>query len=144
VTRIAFSTAIVAAALMFAATAQAQTTDPKAALFGGYSYMQVARADAGSDGAHGITADYTYFMTRRVGFVMSAAVNWRSIDVGDEFRDEWAVATGAEAHLDLRLSGRVWLRAIQPSALWTNFGNQWQFNWRVAAGFVLRSRGTAR
>lgn len=188
--KIVFSTVVIATALMLPATALAQTTDQEAALFVGYSYMQVDQNDADSGGTHGFIADYTYFMDRRFGFVLSAAANWGNVDAGEnffkipevtvrqytflagphatlwrtltselglramagvanrrsdatntgiDFGNEWAFATAAEAHLDFRLSDRIWLRAIQPTALWTNFGDSWQFNWRVSAGFVLRA-----
>lgn len=185
-----FSTVVIATALMLPAAALAQTTDQEASLFVGYSYLQVDQNKADSGGTHGIIADYTYFMDRRFGFVLSAAANWGDLDAGEnffkipevtlrqytflvgphatlwrtltselgvramagaasrmrdgansgiDFGDQWAFATAAEAHLDFRLSDRIWLRAIQPTALWTNFGDSWQFNWRVSAGFVLRA-----
>jgi len=185
-----FSTALVAAVLMSPAMAHAQTTDQEASLLIGYSYLHVDQNGADNGGTHGIIADYTYFMDRRFGFVLSAAANWGDVDAGENFfkipevsltqytflagphatlwrtlaselcvramagvarrksdgsnsgidlRDEWGFATGAEAHLDFRLSDKIWLRAIQPAALWTNFGDQWQFNWRVSAGFVIRA-----
>ena len=188
--KIVFLTVVIASALMLPATAGAQTTDQEASLFVGYSYLRVDQDEADNGGAHGVIADYTYFMDRRFGFVLSAAANWGNLDAGEnffkvpevtlrqytflagphatlwrtltsevglralagvssrqrdaansgiDFGDEWAFTTGAEAHLDFRLSDRIWLRAIQPTALWTNFGDSWQFNWRVSAGFVLRA-----
>lgn len=188
--KIVFSTVLAAAALTAPAVAHAQTSDQEAALFVGYSYLQLDQNDADGGGTHGIVADYTYFMDRRFGFVLSAAANWGNVDAaanffkipevtmrqytflvgphatlwrtltsemgvralagtawrksegtntGIDFSDEWAFATGVEAHLDFRLSDRIWLRAIQPAALWTNFGDRWQFNWRVSAGFVLHA-----
>lgn len=188
--KIAFSTAVIAAALLSPAGAHAQTTDQEASLFAGYSFMQIAQDGADGGGTHGIIADYTYFMDRRFGFVLSAAANWGNVDAGENFfkipevtvrqytflagphatlwrtltselgvralagaawrkRDglntgidissDWAFATGAEAHLDFRLSDGIWLRAVQPAALWTNFGDRWQFSWRVSAGIVLRA-----
>ncbi len=185
-----FSTVVIATALMLPAAALAQTTDQEASLFVGYSYLQVDQNKADGGGTHGIIADYTYFMDRRFGFVLSAAANWGDVDAGEnffkipevtlrqytflvgphatlwrtltselgvramagaasrtrdgansgiDFGDQWAFATAAEAHLDFRLSDRIWIRAIQPTALWTNFGDSWQFNWRVSAGFVLRA-----
>lgn len=188
--RIVFSTVVITAALILPAVAHAQTADQEAALFVGYSYLRVDQNDAESGGAHGVVADYTYFMDRRFGFVLSAAANWGNVDAAEnvfkipevtvrqstflggphatlwrtltselgvralagaawrksygvnssiEVSDEWAFAAGAEAHLDFRLSDKIWLRALQPAALWTNFGDRWQFNWRVSAGFVLRA-----
>jgi len=188
VKKIVFSTVAIAAALMSPAVAHAQSNDQEASLFVGYSYMQIDQNNADGGGTHGIIADYTYFMDRRFGFVVSAAANWGNVDAaenffklpevtvrqytflagphatlwrtltselglramagaarrksdgvnnGIDFSDEWAFATGAEAHLDFRLSDRIWLRALQPAALWTNFGDSWQFNWRVSAGLVL-------
>ncbi len=188
--KIVFSTVAIAAAVALPSLAYAQTSDQEASLFLGYSYLEVDQNDADSGGTHGVIADYTYFMDRRFGFVVNAAVNWGNvaappniftisevrlrqstflvgphatlwrtltsefgvrglagaawrkgdgIDNGIDFSDEWAFATGAEAHLDFRLSDNLWLRAAQPAALWTNFGDRWQFNWRVSAGFVLRA-----
>ena len=188
--KIIFSTLLVATALTLPAVAVAQTTDQEASLFIGYSYLQLDQNGADSGGTHGIIADYTYYMDRRFGFVVSAAANWGNVDAGAnfleipevtarqytflagphatlwrtltselgvramagaasrkrdaaisgiDFGEQWAFATAAEAHLDFRLSDRIWLRAIQPTALWTNFGDSWQFNWRVSAGFVLRA-----
>ena len=83
--KIPFSTAVIAAALLLPAGAHAQTTDQEASLFAGYSYMQIAQDGADGGGTHGIIADYTYFMDRRFGFVLSAAANWGNVDAGENF-----------------------------------------------------------
>jgi hypothetical protein len=182
--------AALAAVVVVPTTADAQVADQEAALFIGYSYMNVGQEFADRGGSHGVAADYTFFMDRRFGFVLSASAHFGTVDAaanpfqisdfrvrqysflagphatlwrtltselglrgmagaasrttegantGIDFGDEWAFAAAAEAHLDFRLSDHIWLRAIQPTAMWTNFDNGWQFNWRLAAGFVLHA-----
>ena len=86
-------------------------------------------------------------LTSESGLRAMAGTAWRKREgkhTGIDLGDEWAFATGVEAHLDIRLSDWIWLRAVQPTALWTNFGDQWQFNWRVSAGFVVRAGDRVR
>ena len=178
--------------LSVAAPAAAQTRDQEAALFLGYSYMnfEVEEVDGDRGGSHGAIADYTYFMDRRFGFALNAAVNWGSADsstnpfeitdtdvrqwtfligphatlwrtltsefgirgmagaawrtregssTGIEIGDAWGFAAGASAHLDFRLSDKIWLRAAQPGVEWTRFDDRWQLNWRVSVGLVLQA-----
>lgn len=81
-------------------------------------------------------------MTSELGVRALAGAAWRKRDglnTGIHVSSDWAFATGAEAQLDFRLSDGIWLRAVQPALLWTNFGDRWQFSWRVSAGIVLRA-----
>lgn len=188
--KILLAATAVAALALLPQSAQAQSVDQEASLFLGYSYLNIDQNFAAGGGSHGVIADYTYYMDRRFGFMLSASAHWGVLDAeandlnipevdvrqltflagphatfwrtltselglralagaawrqsdgtssGIRLVDEWAFATGAEAHLDFRLSDRIWLRAIQPTALWTRFGDQWQFNWRLSAGFVIQA-----
>jgi hypothetical protein len=181
---------LLAAGLLAAAPASAQSVDQEASLLLGYSYLNVDQNFAGRGGSHGVIADYTYYMDRRWGFMLSASAHWGQVDAEDnpfqipkvdirqytflvgphaalwrtltsEFgmravagtawrqaegansgltlQDEWGFAGGFEGHLDFRLSDRIWVRALQPTALWTNFGDQWQFNWRLSTGIVIQA-----
>ncbi len=59
--------------LLLASPAQAQ--DPEGTLYFGYSYFRVDLENAEEGDAHGIEADYTYFLERHVGFTVSASVH---------------------------------------------------------------------
>lgn len=72
---------------------------------------------------------------------------WRTADspiTGNELVDDWAFAAGAELSLDFRLLRRVWLRAVQPAAVWTQFGDGLQLDWRLSTGIVIQSVETLR
>lgn len=104
-------------------------------------------------GAAGIdTRQYTFLagphavlhrgLTSEIGLRALGGAAWRTdrtqaggLLVSEETVFAWAV----QAHLDFRLSDRVWLRALQPSVVWTRFGDRTQMNWRVAIGLTLLS-----
>lgn len=57
---------------------------------------------------------------------------------------DWGAAAGANLSLDFRVGDRVWIRALEPGVLFTNFGSEWQTDLRVAVGLVLRAGRSVR
>lgn len=183
-------TVLITAGSLLASPAWAQQ-DQEAALFGGYSLLRLNQGeDAERATIHGFAADYTYFMDRRFGFVVSGtyhkgpataganafgvsefdfreytvlagphAVLWRAhtsevglralagagwrrfetdgagIEISDDVEFTWAV----EAHLDLRLSDSIWLRALQPAVVRTQFNDIKRTDFRLSIGLVLHA-----
>ncbi len=165
--------------------------DQEAALFGGYSLLRLNQRDNVERATiHGFVADYTYFMDRRFGFVVSGtyhkgptdastnafgvpefdfrqytllagphAVLWRGhtseaglralagagwrrfrtsdggVEVSDNVEFTWAI----EAHLDVRLSDHIWLRALQPAIVRTQFNDIKRTDYRLSIGLVLHA-----
>ena len=62
--------------LSFYAAPAAAQAPPRAELFGGYSYLSYESPDGSDDEAHGVEADYTYYLDGRWGFVVSASAHW--------------------------------------------------------------------
>jgi hypothetical protein len=182
-------TVLTTAGALLASPALAQR-DPEGLLFGGYSLL---RADQGDDldraTLHGFAVDYTYFMDRRFGFVVSGSVHkgpadaggnaldvsdidfreytllagphfvlwrahkseaglralagagWRRLRTGDggvAISDDVDFTWAIEAHLDLRLSDNIWLRALQPAIVFTQFDDINRTDYRLSIGLVLR------
>ncbi|NKB87814.1 MAG: outer membrane beta-barrel protein [Acidobacteria bacterium] len=139
--------ALSAVVLSLAVPVAAQTRDQEAAFFLGYSYMnfEVEEEDGNRGGSHGVTADYTYLMDRRFGFVVSAAVNWGSADsktnpfeiTGTDVRQS-TFLVGPHATLWRTLTSEFGIRALAGAAWRTregsNTGIEIGDEWGFAAG----------
>jgi len=188
VKRFLLSLSIVVPALTLALPAVAQQ-DPQGALFVGYSYLRLGLESTDSGDAHGAAAEYTFYLARRAGFVISASVNWAELDAppnifgvsrfdarqvtlmaGPHFvlwrgltseagldllagatkrrldtsagsirvSDRWKFSAGANANLDVRITDTLWWRVLQPGIVFYRFGQDYQGDFRIATGLVIR------
>ena len=76
--RLVWATLLSAPLLLLATPAHAQQ-DPQGSLYFGYSYFRVDLPGAQEDDTHGLEADYTYFLQRRIGFVVSGSIHWGTL-----------------------------------------------------------------
>lgn len=146
-------TMLVTAGALLTAPAWAQQ-DQVAALFGGYSLLRLDQGD-NLDRAtvHGFAADYTYFMDRRFGFVVSGSYHKGPADVGAngfgvgdfDFR-EYTLLAGPHAVLWRGHTSEAGLRALA-GAGWRRFETgdaglevsaDVEFTWAIEAHLDLR------
>jgi hypothetical protein len=81
-------------------------------------------------------------LTSEGGFRLLAGAAWRKLDtasLGARVSDEVKFAGGASLNIDWRIGDRLWIRAPQPSVLFTRFGDDWKADFRIAVGIVIRA-----
>ncbi len=144
-------TVLATAGALLASPAWAQQ-DQEAALFGGYSLLRLNQGeDQDRATLHGFVADYTYFMDRRFGFVVSGSYHRGPVDAGTNglggselnFR-QYTVLAGPHAVLRRTHTSELGLRALA-GAGWRRFSdaglelsNNVEFTWAVEAHLDLR------
>lgn len=86
-------------------------------------------------------------LTSELDVSLSGGAARRSLEASGldaDVSSEWAIAAGANAALDFRISEHIWLRAVEPGVVFTRFDDVWQTDFRVGVGLVLRSREILR
>lgn len=81
-------------------------------------------------------------LTSEIGVRALGGAAWRRLDTkigGIRLADDTDPAWAIQAHVDFRLSDHIWLRALQPSVVWTRFDGKTRANWRVTVGLTLLS-----
>ncbi len=146
-------TVLAAAGTLLANPAWAQQ-DQEAALFGGYSLLRLNQGE-NQDRAtlHGFAADYTYFMDRRFGFVVSGSYHNGPVDAGanifgvPEFNfRQYTLLGGPHAVLWRAHTSEVGVRVLA-GAGWRRFdtgdagleiSDNVEFTWAVEAHLDMR------
>lgn len=90
----------------------------------------------------GPTAVLLRTMTTEVDASVLGGAAKRTLEAGDfgpRVSEQWGPVIAATVNLDFRLADQVWLRAVQPAVLFTRLDDEWQTDFRVGVGLVLRA-----